>query len=165
MTRLTAAIVTVCVMVAADQAIKLSVQQLMDYHQRIDLLPFFALFLTYNTGIAFSMLAGAGAGPLIALSLTVTAFVTWLWVSSPADRAIAHWGFALIIGGAIGNLIDRVSYGYVIDYFLFHTPGWSFAIFNLADAAITVGAGLVILDEILAWRASRNTNQDQDQKN
>ena len=71
---------------------------------------------------------------------------------------IAHFGFALIIGGAMGNLIDRFLYGHVIDYFLFHTPGWSFAIFNLADAAITVGAGLVILDELLQWRAGRKAD-------
>ena len=158
MKRLSTALVTVGVMVALDQAIKIGVEQVMDYHQRIDLLPFFALFLTHNPGIAFSMLSNAGAGPLIALSLCVSAFVTWLWVSSPPDRVVAHWGFALIIGGAIGNLIDRVLYGYVIDYFLFHTPGWSFAIFNLADAAITVGAGLVILDELLVWRAGRKAD-------
>ena len=157
MKTLRTALLTVGLMVVADQAIKITVEQVMDYHERIDLLPFFALFLTHNPGIAFSMLLNAGAGPLIALSLAVTGFVTWLWVSSPADRVVAHWGFALIIGGAVGNLIDRVLYGYVIDYFLFHTPGWSFAIFNLADAAITVGAGLVILDELLAWRASRKS--------
>ena len=157
MKTLRTALLTVGLMVVADQAIKITVEQVMDYHERIDLLPFFALFLTHNPGIAFSMLSNAGAGPLIALSLAVTGFVTWLWVSSPADRVVAHWGFALIIGGAVGNLIDRVLYGYVIDYFLFHTPGWSFAIFNLADAAITVGAGLVILDELLAWRASRKS--------
>ena len=165
MKRLTTALVTVAAMVVADQAIKLTVQQAMDYHQQIDLLPFFALFLTHNPGIAFSMLSGAGAGPLIALSLGVTAFVTWLWISSPAERWISHWGFALIIGGAIGNLIDRISYGYVIDYFLFHLPGWSFAIFNLADAAITVGAGLVILDELLAWRANRKAEDNESQQN
>lgn len=158
MKRISTALLTVGAMVAIDQAIKIGVERAMDYHERIDLLPFFALFLTHNPGIAFSMLSGWGAGPLIALSLAVTAFVSWLWVSSPADRIVAHFGFALIIGGAIGNLIDRTLYGYVIDYFLFHTPGWSFAIFNLADAAITVGAGLVIVDEVLLWRKARKAD-------
>ena len=64
-------------------------------------------------------------------------------------------GGSLVIGGALGNLIDRAVFGYVIDYFLFHTPVWSFAVFNLADAAITVGVGLIILDELLAWRRDR----------
>ncbi|WP_306117328.1 MULTISPECIES: signal peptidase II [unclassified Roseitalea] len=159
MKRLSTAVVTVTALVAADQAIKIGIEQVMDYHQRIDLLPFFALFLTHNPGIAFSMLSGAGPLPLIGLSLAVSAFVTWLWASSPPERRLAHIGFALIIGGAIGNLIDRVLYGYVIDYFLFHTPGWSFAIFNLADAAITIGAGLVILDEVLAWQAARKSER------
>lgn len=158
MKRLSVAIVTVGAMVALDQAIKITVERVMDYQERIALLPFFDLFLTYNPGIAFSMLSDWGPGPLIALSLAVSAFVTWLWASSPPERVISHFGFALIIGGAIGNLIDRVLYGHVIDYFLFHTPGWSFAIFNLADAAITVGAGLVILDELLQWRAGRKAD-------
>ena len=158
MKRLSTALVVVSVMVALDQAIKLAVEHVMDYQQRIGLLPFFDLYLTYNPGIAFSMLSNDGPTFLIALSLGVTGFVAWLWVSSPPDRIIAHLGFALIIGGAVGNLIDRARLGYVIDYFLFHTPGWSFAIFNLADAAITIGAGLVILDELLVWRAGRKAD-------
>lgn len=162
MKRLSTAIVTIGVMVVFDQAIKLGVQQVMDYQERIDLLPFFALFLTHNPGIAFSMLSNVGPVPLIVLSLAVCAFVSWLWVSSPPEQKLAHVGFALIIGGAIGNLIDRVAYGYVIDYFLFHTPGWSFAIFNLADAAITVGAGLVILDELLLWLKTRRATNEGD---
>ena len=70
-----------------------------------------------------------------------------------AEKAqrLAHLGFALIIGGALGNVIDRVSYGHVIDYVLFHTPVWSFAVFNLADAFITIGAMLVIADELFGW--------------
>ncbi len=70
-----------------------------------------------------------------------------------SDRQVfARIGFALIIGGALGNLIDRAVHGHVIDYILFHTPVWSFAVFNLADAFITVGAGLVLLQEFLDWR-------------
>ena len=128
--------------VAADRLIKILVERSMSYQETIDLLPFFALFRTHNQGIAFSLLWGLGPLPLIAISLGVIAFV-------------AHLGFALVIGGAVGNLIDRAMNGYVIDYFLFHTPVWSFAVFNLADAAITIGAGLIILDELLVWRRER----------
>ena len=73
----------------------------------------------------------------------------------PPGQVIARIGFALIIGGALGNLIDRAVYGHVIDYVLFHTPVWSFAVFNLADAFITVGAVLVVVEELLVWRKSR----------
>ncbi len=138
--------------VIADQIIKGLVERHMDYQERIDLLPFFALYRTHNTGIAFSMFAGAGPLVLAAIAVAVSGFVTWLWISSPPKRRLSHAGFALIIGGAIGNLIDRIQHGYVVDYFLFHLPQWSFAVFNLADAAITVGAGLVLLDELLALR-------------
>ena len=72
-----------------------------------------------------------------------------------AGQVLARIGFALIIGGAIGNLIDRAVYGHVIDYILFHTPVWSFAVFNLADAFITVGAVLVVCEEFLVWRSAR----------
>ncbi|WP_193177985.1 signal peptidase II [Oricola nitratireducens] len=145
----------IAAIVAVDQVAKLAVERLMAYQQPIDLLPFFALYRTHNQGIAFSMLWGLGPAALIAISLAVIAFVLWLWRGSPASRVLSHFGYALIIGGALGNLIDRAAFGYVIDYFLFHTPVWSFAVFNLADAAITVGAGLIILDELLSWRRDR----------
>ncbi|TIN00177.1 MAG: signal peptidase II, partial [Mesorhizobium sp.] len=69
-------------------------------------------------------------------------------------------GFALIVGGALGNLFDRVIYGHVIDYILFHTPIWSFAIFNLADAFIAVGAVVVVLDELIGWRREAKPSSD-----
>ena len=72
----------------------------------------------------------------------------------------ARTGFALIIGGAAGNVIDRVVHGHVIDYILFHTPVWSFAIFNLADAFITVGAIMVVLEEFLGWRRDRGATAE-----
>ncbi len=133
-----------------DQFIKYLVETGMDLHQQIDILPFLALYRTYNTGISFSMLSGGGWG-LIALVTAVTAFVGWLaWKSEPR-QVMARIGFALIIAGAIGNLIDRLLYGHVVDYVFFHTPLWSFAVFNFADACITVGAGLVILQEAADW--------------
>jgi signal peptidase II len=106
------------------------------------------------------MLWGLGPLPLIIISLFVIGFVLWLWRASPPERWISHIGYGTIIGGAIGNLIDRALHGYVIDYFLFHTPRWSFAVFNFADAAITVGAGCIILDEILTWRRERAVEQN-----
>ena len=151
------------IVVVGDQICKWLVERHMPFQVKWDLLPTFALFRTYNDGIAFSMLDDWGAGPLIALASVVSVFVAWLWIDSPPSRRLSHFGFALIIGGAIGNLIDRIRLGYVIDYFLFHLPQWSFAVFNFADAAITVGAGLVLLDEALAWWHHRTSKKPEEE--
>jgi signal peptidase II len=108
-----------------------------------------ALYRTYNLGVAFSMLSGMDGWFIVGMRLIIVAFVLYLWHRTAKDRWLAHLGYALIIAGAIGNLIDRFAYGHVIDYILFHTETWSFAVFNLADSFITVGAGCVILDEML----------------
>ena len=141
--------------VAADQWVKQLVEARLPMQEKIDVLPFLALFRTYNTGVAFSMFASIGDLGLIAISAAVILFVLYLAVRTAPGQVIARTGFALIIGGAIGNIIDRLLFGHVIDYVLFHTPVWSFAVFNLADALITVGAGLVILEELLVWRKAR----------
>lgn len=140
---------------AADQAIKYLVEIGLDMHVQVDMLPFLALYRTHNTGIAFSMFSDAGSLGLVAVTLAVIGFVTWIGLRTDPSQRLPRIGFALIVGGAIGNLIDRAWHGYVIDYVLFHLPAWSFAIFNLADAFITVGAGLVILGEVGAWWKQR----------
>ena len=141
--------------VALDQVIKYLVETGLDMHVQVDVLPLLALYRTHNTGIAFSMFSDIGSLGLVAITLAVVFFVTWIAVRTDPAQRLARFGFALIIGGALGNLIDRVWHGYVIDYVLFHLPSWSFAIFNLADAFITVGAVLVILDEFIVWRRGR----------
>ena len=143
------------VAVALDQWIKYLVETRLALHEQVDILPFLALYRTYNTGVAFSMLSSFGDTGLIVVSLAVVAFVLYLATRSTADQWLARIGFALIVGGAIGNLIDRAVYGHVIDYILFHTPVWSFAIFNLADAFITIGAIMVLAEEFLGWRRQR----------
>jgi len=145
--------------VALDQWIKGLVEAGLAMREQVDILPFFALYRTYNTGVAFSMFSEAGDLPLIILSVLVIAFVLFLALKSRESQVVARIGFALIIGGAIGNLIDRSLLGYVIDYFLFHTPVWSFAVFNLADVFITIGATLVVLEEILEWRRERSARR------
>ncbi|GGA88426.1 lipoprotein signal peptidase [Brucella endophytica] len=144
----------VALAVLLDQLIKYWVEAGMDYHQQIDLLPFLALFRTHNDGIAFSMLSSMGDTGLIAMTALVVAFVLYLWWTSGPEKRLSRFGFALIVGGALGNLIDRSLHGYVIDYVLFHTPTWSFAVFNLADTFITIGAGLIILDELIGWKSN-----------
>ncbi len=141
--------------VALDQWIKGLVEANMVMHEQVDILPFFALYRTYNTGAAFSMFSSVGDLPLTILSVAVIAFVLFLGSRSAPGQTFARIGFALIVGGAIGNLIDRAMLGHVVDYFLFHTPVWSFAVFNLADVFISVGAFLVILEEFVQWLRER----------
>lgn len=150
----------VVISVALDQALKFWVEANMEYHGRIDLLPFFALFRTHNEGIAFSLLTGLGPWFLAAIAIAVVGFVLWLWRSNPPGRWLSHLGFGLIIGGAIGNLIDRTLLGYVVDMFLFSLETWSFAVFNLADAFISVGAAAVILDEFINWRSQKSIDAE-----
>lgn len=149
----------VVVAVALDQWIKLLVESGLALHEQVDVLPFLALFRTYNTGVAFSMFSSLGDTGLIIVSLAVIAFVLYLASRTISGQVLARLGFALIIGGAIGNVIDRASHGHVIDYILFHTPVWSFAVFNLADALITVGAVLVLAEELLGWSRQRKGDQ------
>ena len=143
-----------------DQGLKQAVEAQLDMHVPVPVLPFLSLFRTHNTGIAFSLLDDFGSVGLIAVTLGVMGFVAFIAARTDPAQRLARLGFALIIGGALGNLIDRIWHGYVVDYILFHLPSWSFAIFNLADMFITVGAGLVILDEFLAWRRSRRQKGD-----
>lgn len=155
MRRLFSAAAIVLVATILDQGLKQAVEAQLDMHVSVPVLPFLSLFRTHNTGIAFSLLDDFGSVGLIAVTLAVMGFVAFIAARTDPAQRLARLGFALIIGGALGNLIDRVWHGHVVDYILFHLPSWSFAIFNLADVFITVGAGLVILDEFLVWRRSR----------
>ena len=142
----------VFIAVVLDQAAKFAVEAYLPLHEPVPVMPMLALYRTYNLGVAFSLLSGMEREFIIGMRLVIVGFVLWLWRRTPAERSFTHAGFALIIAGAIGNLIDGFVYGHVIDYILFHTATWSFAVFNLADSFISIGAGLVILDEILGSR-------------
>ncbi|WP_028034508.1 signal peptidase II [Chelativorans sp. J32] len=141
--------------VILDQLVKALVEARLPLHQHVDMLPFLALLHSRNTGVAFSFLSGVGGFWLSLLVLGIIIFIAVLAFRTHTSHIYARLGFALILGGAVGNLIDRALRGYVVDYIYFHTPVWSFAIFNLADAFITVGAMLVILEEVLGLRRQR----------
>ncbi|EUC00473.1 Lipoprotein signal peptidase [Rhizobium sp. CF080] len=142
------ALIVIVIAVALDQVVKIAVENNLPMQEAVPLLPVLALYRTYNLGVAFSLLSGMEREFIVGMRVLIVAFVLWLWRRTPKDRPFAHSGFALIIAGAIGNLIDGFAYGHVIDYILFHTETWAFAVFNLADSFITIGAGLVILDEL-----------------
>lgn len=139
-------------LVAADQLTKWLVETNLPFQEPVPVLPFFSLLRTYNTGIAFSMLSDFGNGGLIALTGIVLALIFWLWRNVTADQQLAHLGFALVVSGAIGNVIDRLTQGHVIDFLLLHTQNWAFAVFNLADAFITIGAIAIVIDEFFSPR-------------
>ncbi|WP_265515961.1 signal peptidase II [Nitratireductor luteus] len=142
-----------------DQMIKRLVEASLPLHEPIDILPFLALYHSRNTGVAFSMLSGVDGPWLSLLVLAILLVVVVLAFKTETTQIYSRLGFALIVGGALGNLADRSTLGYVVDYIYFHTPVWSFAIFNLADIFITIGAGLVILDEVLGWRRERASDR------
>ncbi|ASY61497.1 Lipoprotein signal peptidase [Sinorhizobium sojae CCBAU 05684] len=146
----------IVIAVAADQLLKYLVEAFLPFQQAVPVMPLLALYRTYNYGVAFSMLSGMEGWFIVGMRLAVVAFVLWLWRRTPKDRFFAHLGYAMIIAGALGNLVDRLLFGYVIDYILFHTDSWSFAVFNLADSFITIGAGAIILDELLQAKRDRS---------
>lgn len=142
------AILLIVALLILDQLTKIAVDHYLPLQEPVHLLPMLALYRTYNTGVAFSMFDETPGYLIVGLRLAIVAFVSWLWVKTPASRWIAHLGFVLVIAGAFGNLLDRFLYGHVIDFVLFHVGTWSFAVFNLADSFITVGAVLIGFDEI-----------------
>lgn len=137
--------------VVVDQITKLAVDGSFEKYERLEILPFFNLTLAYNEGAAFSFLAGAGGWQrwfftAIAVGVSVM-LVVWLKRLPKADWWSAV-SISLILGGALGNLYDRVVYGHVIDFLDFHWQGSHFPAFNVADSAITVGAAMMILDMV-----------------
>lgn len=126
--------------------------------ESIVLLPFFKLTLLHNEGAAFSFLDDAGGWQrwfLSGVSILVSAFIAvWLWRSREREMLLSY-ALCIILGGAIGNLVDRVMQGYVVDFFVLHYQHWYFPAFNIADAAITVGATLLILDMLLQARRQK----------
>lgn len=143
------ALIVIVLAVILDQVVKIAVENYLPMQEAVPLVPLLALYRTYNLGVAFSLLSGMEREFIVGMRVLIVAFVLWLWRRTPKERPFAHAGFTLIIAGAIGNLIDGFAYGHVIDYILLHTETWSFAVFNLADSFITIGAGLVILDELV----------------
>jgi signal peptidase II len=143
-------------LVAADQATKALVESRLPLARAVDVLPVLALYRTHNTGIAFSMLSFAGSGALVAATFAIMAFVLLFFLRTPEKRWLTRSGLALVLAGAAGNLIDRIRFGYVVDFVLLHWHSWSFAVFNLADAAITIGAAAVAADELRAMVAARS---------
>ena len=147
------------VIVVLDQVSKAWVAGSLVYGQRIPVMPVFDLTLLFNTGAAFSFLAdGGGAQRWLFTGIAAAAAVLilrWLY-THPHDRLLCA-ALAAILGGAVGNAVDRLQHGHVVDFLLFYWRDWYFPAFNLADVAITCGAALLILDELLRARRTRTS--------
>lgn len=136
------------VLVLADQWTKYAITSNLRYGESVAVTSFFNLVLVYNKGAAFSFLSDAGGWQRVFfIGITCVAIVVLSWlIAKHESEKLFRWGLTLILGGAIGNLIDRIAYGHVVDFLDFHFAGWHFWAFNVADSAITIGAGLLILD-------------------
>ena len=118
---------------------------------------FFNIVRAHNTGAAFSFLADAGGWQrwlFTGIGVAATIFIVWQLRAHPGQKLFS-FALSSILGGAVGNVVDRLMHGYVVDFLQFHYAGWYFPSFNLADSAITVGAACLILDELLRSRRSK----------
>ncbi len=118
---------------------------------------FFNVVRAHNTGAAFSFLAGAAGWQrwlFTAIGVGAAGLIIWM-LRAHAGQRLFSFALACILGGAIGNVLDRVRLGYVVDFLDFHVAGWHFPAFNVADSAITIGAACLILDELLRVRRAR----------
>ena len=144
------------VVIVLDQVTKIWLASSLELYETRELLPMLNLTHLTNPGAAFSLLAEAGGWQrwLFSLAAVVVSagIIAWLWYLPRQGEGRLACGLALILGGAVGNLIDRLAYGHVIDFIQVHWAGWSFPAFNVADSAITIGAAVIILDSILGMR-------------
>ena len=136
------------VVILLDQLSKAWITNHFAFHESFTVLSVFNLVLDHNAGAAFSFLSEAGG--MQRWLFTVIAIVASVWIiwllRKHAKQTLFAFALSLILGGALGNLIDRISYGYVVDFLSFHWDEHYFPAFNLADSAITCGAFLLILD-------------------
>ena len=139
--------------VALDQVSKLWIMAHFQEFEVLTVWPVFNLTLVYNTGAAFSFLSDAGGWQrwffVVLGSAVCLGMVIWLRMLGAAERLTA-WGLALVVGGALGNLIDRVRLGKVVDFLQWHWHDWYWPPFNVADSAITLGVGLLLIDGLIA---------------
>ncbi len=144
--------------IVIDQLAKILAVRSFQIGERKAIIPgFFDLTLLYNKGAAFSFLAGAGGWQrwfFTIFGLIASIVIIWMLAKHGAQKLFAT-ALTLILGGAVGNVIDRVYQGQVTDFLLFYHDRWFFPAFNVADSAITVGAILLILDELLRVRRAR----------
>ena len=149
--------------IGLDQATKWAIIRWVELYDRVAINSFINVTHQRNTGAAFSILADASGWQrwfFILLGTGVSgAIVFWLWQIRNEKQVVLSVGLSLVLGGALGNVIDRILHGYVIDFIQVLIVGWPFPSFNVADSAITVGAALLIVDAL--FLSGRQTDQGQ----
>ena len=145
--------------IALDQASKAWIERHFQLYESVALLPVLDITRLHNPGAAFSFLAGAGGWQrwfFTGLALVVSVgIIVWLRGVHARAQAWLACGLALVLGGALGNVIDRMRHGFVIDFVHVHWNDAWFPAFNVADAAISVGAACLVMDAIVEWRRAR----------
>ncbi|MGZ4959438.1 MAG: signal peptidase II [Methylomonas sp.] len=142
-----------------DQASKLAVDASMRLYESIPLLPYFNLTYAHNTGAAFSFLAEAGGWQRWLFAGLAVAMIGMIgvWLSRlQKHETLMAVALSLVLGGAVGNLIDRIAYGYVIDFLDVYYENWHWPAFNIADSAICIGVGLMLLESFGFGRKAVN---------
>jgi signal peptidase II len=145
------------IILIADQFTKTLILGYYQLGDSTQVLSFFNVVRVHNSGAAFSFLAGAGGWQrwfFTAIGVAATLFIVWM-LRSHAGQKLFAFALACILGGAVGNVVDRVMHGYVVDFLHFHWGAMHFPAFNVADSGITIGAACLILDEILRVRRGR----------
>ncbi|UCV00363.1 signal peptidase II [Acidovorax radicis] len=145
------------VILLADQATKTLILGNYRLGDSTFITSFFNIVRAHNTGAAFSFLSDAGGWQrwlFTGIGAAATVFIVWQLRAHPGQKLFS-FALSSILGGAVGNVVDRLMHGYVVDFLQFHYAGWYFPSFNLADSAITIGAACLILDELLRVRRER----------
>jgi signal peptidase II len=148
-----------------DQVTKTIIDRAMALHESIYVLPVLDIIRAHNPGAAFSFLATAGGWQRWVFTVFAVVVSVWiLWAlrrTATAGQRLQCAGLMLIVSGALGNAIDRVRHGYVVDFIAVHWNEAYFPAFNVADSCITVGAGLILLDALLQWKRERRVARGQ----
>lgn len=137
-----------------DQISKLVADATLEVNTSIDFLPVLGFYLTYNPGIAFSFLHGSSTTVLLAVVIAVTLVVLVFWIRAKDGGRMATVGFGLIVGGAIGNIVDRIVNGHVVDFLRLFIGDRTFFVFNLADFALSLGPVILVVAYFRVPKAS-----------
>jgi signal peptidase II len=146
-------------LIGIDQVTKQWILSLYQYGDWTPVTSFFNIVRAHNTGAAFSFLAEAGGWQrwfFVLIGVVATVLIIWQLRKHPAQKFFC-FSISSILGGAIGNVVDRLQHGYVVDFLDFHFGGWHYPAFNVADMAICVGAACLVLDEILRARRAKRS--------
>jgi len=153
------------VMLIADQVTKIMISTQMKLYESIELIPVFKITYVHNYGAAFSFLTDAGGWQrwfFSIIAITISGLLIWWLKKLPASNKLLGSAYALVLAGALGNLYDRLAYGYVVDFLHVFYKTWNFPVFNIADSAICVGAGLLLIDAFLEEKVKSSKEQKKE---